>query len=197
MRCNRAGFGTHDRPSATRGHHDARVPLPRSRHYGHRLPFSCCRLPGPLRVGGAMAWLLWLLVHLAFLTGFKNRAATVARWAIAFLGRGRPERTITSNWSLLEHTGRRSSRKRSRGDQPDETAPYGLQTRGDARRQSSPTRSGRRCGRRASKTRSCSTCPNRSSLTKELELHRSTAAGGLPNPVLVRATFATPLPEGQ
>ena len=50
---------------------------------------------GPLRVGGAAAWLLWLVVHLAFLTGFKNRVATIARWTIAFLGRGRPERTIT------------------------------------------------------------------------------------------------------
>jgi NADH:ubiquinone reductase (H+-translocating) len=43
----------------------------------------------------AVAWLLWLVVHLAFLTGFKNRVATLARWTIAFLGRGRPERTIT------------------------------------------------------------------------------------------------------
>ena len=50
---------------------------------------------GPLRVGGAVAWLLWLVVHLAFLTGFKNRVATLVGWAIAFLGRGRPERTIT------------------------------------------------------------------------------------------------------
>jgi NADH:ubiquinone reductase (H+-translocating) len=50
---------------------------------------------GPIRIGGALAWLLWLVVHLAFLTGFKNRVATLARWAIAFLGRGRPERTIT------------------------------------------------------------------------------------------------------
>ena len=50
---------------------------------------------GRVRVGGALAWLLWLVVHLAFLTGFKNRVATLARWMIAFLGRGRPERTIT------------------------------------------------------------------------------------------------------
>ena len=50
---------------------------------------------GPLRVGGVVAWLLWLGVHLAFLTGFKNRVATLARWIIAFLGRGRPECTIT------------------------------------------------------------------------------------------------------
>jgi NADH:ubiquinone reductase (H+-translocating) len=50
---------------------------------------------GPVRVGGAVAWLLWLVVHLAFLTGFKNRVATLVRWTIAFLGRARPERTIT------------------------------------------------------------------------------------------------------
>jgi NADH:ubiquinone reductase (H+-translocating) len=42
-----------------------------------------------------VAWLLWLVVHLAFLTGFKNRVATLASRTVAFLGRGRPERTIT------------------------------------------------------------------------------------------------------
>ena len=50
---------------------------------------------GPVRVTGPVAWLLWLVVHLAFLTGFKNRVATLASWTVAFLGRGRPERTIT------------------------------------------------------------------------------------------------------
>jgi NADH:ubiquinone reductase (H+-translocating) len=50
---------------------------------------------GPVRVGGAVAWLIWLVVHLAFLTGFKNRMLTLARWTVAFSGRGRPERTIT------------------------------------------------------------------------------------------------------
>jgi NADH dehydrogenase len=50
---------------------------------------------GPLRVTGLAAWLLWLVVHLAFLTGFKNRLAAVANWAGAFLGNGRRQRTIT------------------------------------------------------------------------------------------------------
>ena len=48
-----------------------------------------------LRVAGFVGWVLWLVVHLAFLTGFKNRFAAVANWVIAFLGRGRPQRTIT------------------------------------------------------------------------------------------------------
>ena len=55
---------------------------------------------GPVRVGGVAAWLPWLVVHLAFLTGFKNRVAMLARWTIAFLGRGRPERTITEQQVL-------------------------------------------------------------------------------------------------
>jgi NADH dehydrogenase len=50
---------------------------------------------GPIRVAGFIGWLLWLFVHLAFLTGFKNRVATVFNWFIAFIGRGRPQRTIT------------------------------------------------------------------------------------------------------
>jgi NADH dehydrogenase len=50
---------------------------------------------GPVRLWGPLAWLLWLVVHLSFLTGFKNRVATLASWTVAFLGRGRPERTIT------------------------------------------------------------------------------------------------------
>jgi NADH:ubiquinone reductase (H+-translocating) len=55
---------------------------------------------GPLRLYGFIGWLVWLCVHLAFLTGFKNRIATVASWMVAFIGRGRPERAITTNQAL-------------------------------------------------------------------------------------------------
>jgi NADH dehydrogenase len=50
---------------------------------------------GRFRVAGFAGWLMWLFVHLAFLTGFKNRFAAVLNWAVAFLGRGRRQRTIT------------------------------------------------------------------------------------------------------
>jgi NADH dehydrogenase len=50
---------------------------------------------GRIRLSGWLAWLLWLVVHLAFLTGFKNRVSAVFHWAISFAGRGRAERTIT------------------------------------------------------------------------------------------------------
>lgn len=50
---------------------------------------------GPIKVTGSIAWMLWLFVHLAFLTGFKNRVTTVFHWMVSFVGRGRAERTIT------------------------------------------------------------------------------------------------------
>ncbi len=51
---------------------------------------------GPLKLWGFIGWLAWLLIHLVFLTGFKSRVAVVFNWAIAFIGRGRPQRTITT-----------------------------------------------------------------------------------------------------
>jgi NADH dehydrogenase len=50
---------------------------------------------GRWRFSGPVGWLMWLVVHLAFLTGFKNRIAAVANWAVAFLGHDRRQRTIT------------------------------------------------------------------------------------------------------
>jgi NADH:ubiquinone reductase (H+-translocating) len=50
---------------------------------------------GPIRLWGFIGWLAWLLIHLVFLTGFKNRFTTLVNWTIAFVGRGRQERTIT------------------------------------------------------------------------------------------------------
>lgn len=55
---------------------------------------------GRLQVTGLVDWLLWLVVHLAFLTGFKNRVSAVAHWTGAFLGRGRRQRTITKQQTL-------------------------------------------------------------------------------------------------
>jgi NADH:ubiquinone reductase (H+-translocating) len=54
---------------------------------------------GPIKVGGLPGWLLWLVVHVTFLTGFKNRVGAIARWAVSFIGRGRYERALTGNWA--------------------------------------------------------------------------------------------------
>jgi NADH dehydrogenase len=54
-----------------------------------------------LELSGFVAWLMWLVVHIAFLTGFKNRLAALANWAVAFVGRGRRQRTITKQQVLV------------------------------------------------------------------------------------------------
>jgi NADH dehydrogenase len=53
-----------------------------------------------LRIAGFGAWVMWLCVHLAFLTGFKNRFITVLQWGLAFLGNARAERTLTMQQAI-------------------------------------------------------------------------------------------------
>ena len=53
---------------------------------------------GPIQVGGFVGWVLWLVVHITFLTGFKNRLGALARWTVSFVGRGRYERALTGPW---------------------------------------------------------------------------------------------------
>jgi NADH dehydrogenase len=50
---------------------------------------------GRLRLGGFVAWLLWLLVHITYLIGFANRLLVMVRWFISFVTHGRVERVIT------------------------------------------------------------------------------------------------------
>ena len=57
--------------------------------------FRAVALIGRFRLTGVLAWLLWLAVHLLYLTGFKNRVSAVLHWAVSFVGRGRQERTAT------------------------------------------------------------------------------------------------------
>lgn len=47
-----------------------------------------------LKFWGFPGWVTWLLVHIAFLTGFRNRFMTVVAWGFALLGRARHERAI-------------------------------------------------------------------------------------------------------
>jgi len=57
--------------------------------------FRAVALIGRLRLTGFVAWLMWLVVHLLYLTGYKNRVTAVLHWAVSFVGRGRSQRTAT------------------------------------------------------------------------------------------------------
>jgi NADH:ubiquinone reductase (H+-translocating) len=50
---------------------------------------------GKLRLSGFIAWLMWLGVHLIYLTGFKNQIAAFMHWTITFLSNDRSQRTTT------------------------------------------------------------------------------------------------------
>ena len=48
-----------------------------------------------IRLSGFLGWLMWLVVHITFLTGFKNRLSAMFHWTGTFTAGGRAERTIT------------------------------------------------------------------------------------------------------
>ena len=51
---------------------------------------------GPLRLSGFVGWIFWLLIHIAFLTGFRNRVGAVLTWWMAFTRDVRRERAFTA-----------------------------------------------------------------------------------------------------
>lgn len=56
---------------------------------------------GRLKISGFIAWMLWLLVHIYYLTGFKNRLLVVLQWAWSYLTFRRGARLIVSKeWRL-------------------------------------------------------------------------------------------------
>jgi NADH dehydrogenase len=62
-----------------------------------------------LKFEGFFAWVLWLVVHLMYIVGFKSRLTAVLHWMVSFLGRGRAERVATQQQVYgrlaLEHLG--------------------------------------------------------------------------------------------
>ncbi len=57
--------------------------------------FDAVAMVGKLRISGFIAWLMWLGVHLIYLTGFKNQVTALLHWTVTFLSNDRSERTAT------------------------------------------------------------------------------------------------------
>ncbi len=55
---------------------------------------------GPLRMAGFLAWVLWLVVHIIFLIGFRNRVSVLLQWAWSYLTFDRGARLITFEYLL-------------------------------------------------------------------------------------------------
>src|SRR5262249_8853977 len=50
---------------------------------------------GKLRVSGFFAWLMWLLVHLVFLVGFRSKISVLLQWTYSYFTYKRGARIIT------------------------------------------------------------------------------------------------------
>lgn len=66
-----------------------------------------------LRFAGGLAWLTWLVVHIAFLVGFRNRISVLVDWAWSYLTYHRSARVIIQPQATLAISGGRDMRIRS------------------------------------------------------------------------------------
>ncbi len=57
--------------------------------------FDAVAAIGKVRLSGFLAWLIWLGVHLIYLTGFKNQVTALLHWTVTFLSNDRSQRTAT------------------------------------------------------------------------------------------------------
>jgi NADH dehydrogenase len=61
---------------------------------------------GRLKLSGFLAWMAWLLIHVFFLIGFRNRFIVMFEWALSYLTFQRGARLITGNVPMAElHAG--------------------------------------------------------------------------------------------
>jgi len=58
--------------------------------------YSAVAQIGKVEFAGFIAWLAWLLLHLYYLIGHRNRIAAMYAWGISFLGRTRGQMAITT-----------------------------------------------------------------------------------------------------
>lgn len=65
--------------------------------------FNAVLKVGRLEMSGFLAWVGWLGVHLAYLTGFRNRVTATLHWMNSFLGSDRGERTVTMQQVLARN----------------------------------------------------------------------------------------------
>jgi NADH dehydrogenase len=57
--------------------------------------FSAVANIGGVKLTGLLAWIVWLCVHLVYLTGFKNQVTALLHWAVTFISDDRSQRTST------------------------------------------------------------------------------------------------------
>jgi NADH dehydrogenase len=59
---------------------------------------------GRVHLSGFLGWVVWLFIHISFLTGFRNRLGALVSWWPAFVRDVRRERTYTTEQVGLVHS---------------------------------------------------------------------------------------------
>ncbi|MFC9517069.1 NAD(P)/FAD-dependent oxidoreductase [Nocardiaceae bacterium NPDC056970] len=57
--------------------------------------YSAVAKVGKLEISGFIGWIMWLVIHLMYLVGFRSRLSTVISWTVSFVGRGRAQMAST------------------------------------------------------------------------------------------------------
>ena len=82
--------------------------------------FSAVVSVGKIQFSGFLAWAAWLVLHLLYIAGFKQRVTTLMHWFISFLTRGRAERVTTNQQMVgrlaLQELGERTSGRLMSGE---------------------------------------------------------------------------------
>jgi NADH dehydrogenase len=61
---------------------------------------------GRLHLSGFVAWVIWVVVHIMYLIGFRNRVLVLMQWAWAYLTYHRGIRLITGDQQVEVHRAR-------------------------------------------------------------------------------------------
>lgn len=66
---------------------------------------AIAELPSGFRLRGSLAWLAWLVLHLLFLVGFRNRLSVLVQWGWNYLTWDRGPRIILRDETDRERRG--------------------------------------------------------------------------------------------
>ena len=61
---------------------------------------AVAELPGGLELGGYIGWVSWLLLHLTYLVGFRNRLVVLVNWSWNYLTFDRPSRLLSGSAAI-------------------------------------------------------------------------------------------------
>ena len=85
--------------------HTVGRPYTQFRYHNHGMMATIGRrsavaeIPGGLKLRGTIGWVSWLMVHLVFLVGFRNRVVVLVNWAWNYISWDRASRVILEETS--------------------------------------------------------------------------------------------------